>query len=150
LPPRTNQIHLSWSGRRRSGDARCCRFGLRQGAGGDAFNGVYDGRPAIVAHVYGTEPVPTSFTLRFVPSEGSGELGTTLKASLADVTGEAGYITELSLDLGATRGARSYLSAGCPAPEGFGSATFDFVRATFDFGNTRLTSTLARSCKVRR
>jgi hypothetical protein len=30
-----------------------------------AFNGRYRGHPAILAHVFGTEPVPTSFTLPF-------------------------------------------------------------------------------------
>ena len=38
-----------------------------------AFNGVLHGRPAILAHVYGTEPVPTSFTLPFAlePAKGT-------------------------------------------------------------------------------
>ena len=114
-----------------------------------AFNGVYKGHPAVLAHVYGTEPVPTSFTLPFVLTERKGELGTVLTASLVGVTGKAGYITELSLDLGAAKGGKSYLSAGCPAPEGFGSATFAFAKATFDFGKTNLVSTLTRNCKVR-
>lgn len=114
-----------------------------------AFNGVYEGHPAVLAHVYGTEPVPTSFTLPFVITKRKGELGTVLTASLAGVTGEAGYITGLSLDLGATSGSKSYLTASCPAPKGFGSATFTFAKASFDFGKTDLVSTLTRNCKVR-
>jgi hypothetical protein len=117
-----------------------------------AFNGIYEGRPAILAHVYGTEPVPTSFTLPFVITKRKGELGTVLTASLAEATGKAGYITGLSLDLGRTpgsgKGERSYLSAGCPAPKGFGAATFTFAKASFDFGGARLTSTLTRNCKA--
>jgi hypothetical protein len=116
-----------------------------------AFNGTYDGHPAILAHVYGTEPVPTSFTLPFVITTHKGELGTVLTASLAEATGSAGYITELSLDLGNTSatGKTPYLSAGCPAPKGFGSATFPFAKATLDFGKVKLESTLTRNCQVR-
>src|SRR5262249_14173508 len=114
-----------------------------------AFNGVYEGHPAILAHVYGEEPVPTSFTLPFVLSERKGELGTVLTASLATVIGKAGYITELSLNLGATKGSKSYLTAGCPAPKGFGGATFTFAKATFDFGKSKIVSALERNCMVR-
>jgi hypothetical protein len=115
-----------------------------------AFNGVYEGHPAILAHVYGTEPVPTSFTLPFVMTRRKGELGTVLTASLAELTGKAGYITGLSLDLGAAKGSKSYLSASCPAPSGFGSATFAFAKATFDFGRADLVSTLTRNCQVKK
>jgi hypothetical protein len=116
-----------------------------------AFNGRYQGRPAILAHVYGTEPVPTSFTLPFVISARKGELGTVLTASLAEATGNAGYITELSLDLDGSSGsgATPYLRASCPAPQGFGGASFKFAKATFDFGDRTLESTLTRNCQVR-
>jgi hypothetical protein len=114
-----------------------------------AFNGVYEGRPAILAHVYGTEPVPTSFTLPFVMSRREGEMGTVLTASLTEATGDAGYITKLSLDLGASKGSKSYLSAGCPAPNGIDSVTFAFAKATFQFKQGNIVSTLARNCKVR-
>ena len=114
-----------------------------------AFNGRYQGHPAILAHVYGTEPVPTSFTLPFVITQRKGELGTVLSASLSKVTGDAGYITALSLNLGRTIGKRTYLSASCPAPKGFGSASFPFAKASFDFGKSRLSSTLTRTCKAR-
>jgi hypothetical protein len=118
-----------------------------------AFNGVYEGHPAILAHVYGTEPVPTSFTLPFEITEGKGELGTVLTASLAEATGKGGYITGLSLNLGGAsisgKGRRNYLTADCPAAEGFGGAVFPFARASFEFGSGKITSTLIRNCKVR-
>jgi hypothetical protein len=115
-----------------------------------AFNGRYDGKPAILAHVYGEEPVPTSFTLPFVMTTRKGELGTVLTASLANVTGKAGYITEISLALGGGTGpAAKFITAGCPAPKGFGAANFPFAKATFDFSQASLGSTLTRSCKVR-
>jgi hypothetical protein len=120
-----------------------------------AFNSVLHGRPAILAHVYGTEPAPTSYTLPFELKRAAGGVyGTLLTASLPQVTSNSGYVTGLSMTLGRNfsyRGERrSYLSAGCPAPKGFPGATFPFARATFGFGGAEtLTSTLTRSCKVR-
>lgn len=118
-----------------------------------AFNGRFNGHPAILAHVYGTDPVPTSFTLPFVLSSAKGTFGTVLRASLAQATGRSGYITGLSLNLGRTVGRgserRGYLSADCPAPKGFGGAVFPFARAQFGFDKTKVTQTLSRSCKVR-
>jgi len=119
-----------------------------------AFNGVVDGRPAILAHVYGETPVPTSFTLVFELRPGKGTFGTLLRASLPEVTGDSGYITGISLNLAKTvrRGGkvRSYLSASCPAPKGFTRAVFPFAKTTLDFGNRKVDSTLTRDCKVRR
>lgn len=117
-----------------------------------AFNGRFHGHPAILAHVFGSDPVPTSFTLPFVLTHRKGRLGTLLTASLANATGTAGYITELSLHLRGRRGRHGtpYVSAGCPAPKRLGSAVFPFAKATFEFAKFKLGSTLTRSCKVRR
>jgi hypothetical protein len=119
-----------------------------------AFNGRLGGAPAILAHVYGTNPVPTSYTIPFVISQAKGTFGTVLAASLPKVTSEWGYVTGLSMTLGRSysyRGEkRSYLSAGCPAPKGFGGASFPFARAAFGFaGGRSVSSTLTRSCGVR-
>ncbi len=118
-----------------------------------AFNGRWHGHPAILAHVYGTDPVPTSFTLPFELTTAKGTFGTVLRAVLPAVTGKSGYITGISLSLGRTigsgKGRRSYLSAGCPAPSGFPGAVFPFARASFGFGDSNVTSTLTRNCKVR-
>jgi hypothetical protein len=120
-----------------------------------AFNGSFEGRPAILAHVYGTEPIPTSYTIPFTISSTQGTYGTVLSASLPQVTSEWGYVTEMQLTLGRNftyRGRRrSYLSAGCPAPKGFPGATFPFARASFAFGGAgTLKSTLIRNCKALR
>jgi len=110
-----------------------------------AFNGKLNGNAAIFAHVYGTDPVPTSYVLSFLVKRSQGTFGTILEASLAEVTGEWGYVTGVSLNLD-----RSYLSAGCPAPKGFPGTSFPLMRTSFDFaGGLSLTSTLNRSCKVR-
>jgi hypothetical protein len=119
-----------------------------------AFNGAYKGKPAILAHVYGTDPVPTSYTIPFVVSQAKGTYGTVLSASLPQVTSEWGYVTGLQMTLGRTFSfhgqRRSYLSAGCPAPKGFPGAVFPFARASFAFGGHKtLTSVLTRSCGVR-
>jgi hypothetical protein len=118
-----------------------------------AFNGRLHGKPAIFAHVYGTDPVPTSFTLPFTIDSTKGTFGTTLRSSLPAVTGNSGYITGISLKLGrdfSYHGRKhSYFSASCPAPKGFPGAVFPFARASFGFGKKTLTSTLTRNCKAR-
>lgn len=119
-----------------------------------AFNGTFNGAPAVLAHVYGTNPVPTSYTIPFAISPTKGTYGTVLSASLPQVTSDWGYVTGLQMTLGRTftyRGhKRSYLSAACPAPKGISLASFPFARARFDFGKRTVTSTLTRSCKVKR
>lgn len=119
-----------------------------------AFNSVIHGRPAILAHVYGTRPVPTSFTVPFELQSTQGTFGTVLRASLTPVTGSSGYITGISLNLGrnfSSHGKKhSYLSAGCPALKGFSGAVFPLARASFGFVGRTLTSTVTQNCKVRR
>lgn len=119
-----------------------------------AFNGTFEGRRAILAHVYGTEPVPTSFTLPFLVEPSKGTFGTVLRASLPEATGASGYVTGLSLTLGRTFRSHgevhSYLSASCPAPKGFPGATFPFAKASFRFPGRTVSATLTRGCKVRR
>ena len=120
-----------------------------------AFNGVWKGRPAILAHVYGTKPVPTSFTMPFVISKLSkGLYGTQLHATLPHFSGKWGYITGISLNLGATSNShghkRSYISAACRAPKGFGKASFSLTEAKLSFeGHGPVSQTLQRSCGVR-
>jgi len=109
-----------------------------------AFNGKLNGRPALFAHIYGTEPVPTSYVLPFLIERTRGTYGLVLRASLPKVTGRWGYVTGVSLNLQSR-----YLAAGCPAPKGFPGATFPLFRTSFGFaGGPSLSSTLTRSCKV--
>jgi hypothetical protein len=119
-----------------------------------AFAGREDGKPVILAHVYGTDPVPTSYTLPFVVRESGGTYGTVLTASLPQVTADWGFVTGIDLRLSRRftyRGRRrSYLSAGCPAPRGFPGAVFPLARATFVFARgIALASVLNRACKAR-
>lgn len=120
-----------------------------------AFNGVQGGKPVIFAHIYGTEPVPTSFTLPLRLSKATGTYGTVLTGSLPEVSSNIAFVTGISLELDRTfveRGERrGYVSAGCPAPKGFTGASFPLAKASFAFADGRtLTSILNRSCRVRK
>jgi hypothetical protein len=116
-----------------------------------AFNSRVHGRPAILAHVYGAQPAPVSFTLVFEVHKAKGRLGTVLAADFPDVTAGSGYVKGLSMTLGKTfsfHGRRhSYFSASCPAPKGFSKVSFPFARATLSFtGGKQVGQTLTRSC----
>lgn len=116
-----------------------------------AYNGTYEGRPAILAHVYGTQPAPTSYTLPFVIKRTAGTFGTSLTASLPQVTSKWGYVTGVELKLNPRGRARDFLTASCPAPAGFAAAVFPLARSSFTFaGGKTLGTTLTRSCKVKR
>ena len=119
----------------------------------DAFSGTYDGRPAILAHVFGTQPAPTSDTIPLLISRTNGTYRVQLSASLPHIDGEWGYVTGLSMTLGRTFSShgkrRSYPSATCPAPKGFPGAVFPFARASFAFPGKTLTSILTRTCRAR-
>lgn len=120
-----------------------------------AFNGHMHGRSVILAHIYGTLPLPTSFTLPFeIEHSRSGTYGLTLVAHLPQVAAEWGFVHGISLTLGRNfryHGNRhSYISAGCPAPPGFPGATFPLTRMAFDFeGGTKLRSVIVRNCHAR-
>jgi hypothetical protein len=119
----------------------------------DAFNGRFHGKPAILLHVYGTEPVPASYTLPLTIGHGHGAFGIVLRTSLAPTTPSAGHVTALSLRLGRTYSSgghrHSFLSASCPAPSGFTVASFPFVRARLGFVDRAVDVTVQRSCGVR-
>jgi hypothetical protein len=111
-----------------------------------AFNGTIGGRPAIFAHIYGTNPLPTSYVFAFRVKQSKGTYGTILQASLPRATGEWGYVTGISLRLNRNR----FVRAGCPAPKGFSKAVFPLVRTDFSFADgLRLTNILTRSCEAK-
>jgi hypothetical protein len=119
-----------------------------------AFNAVVDGREAILAHVYGVEPLPIARIIVFKIRRTHGTYGTILTGFLPASVNHYGYIKRISLSLHRDftyRGQRrSYLSAACAAPPGFKGALFPFARASMTFADNRtLASTLTRSCKVR-
>jgi hypothetical protein len=119
-----------------------------------AFNGKIDGKLAVLAHIYGREPLPTSYVLPFVlKRRARGPYAATFTAELPRIAAEWGYVSGISLTLRrrfhAAGRTRSYLSAGCPAPKGFASGHFSFARASFAFEDGRtLSSILTRRCRA--
>ncbi|HET9153681.1 MAG TPA: hypothetical protein VFN85_06170 [Solirubrobacterales bacterium] len=118
-----------------------------------AFNSVLHGRPAILAHVYGTKPAPASYTIPFEVRPAKGTYGFALVAAFPEFNAHQGYVSGLTLNLGRNftyRGKRqSYIAAGCPAPKGFSGAVFPFAQASFVFKSRTLTSTLIGHCRAR-
>jgi hypothetical protein len=120
-----------------------------------AFNTVIDGKRAILAHVYGREPVPNSRVFVFHIRKSRGTYGTILTAALPARLNRFGFLRKISLDLQRrfVHGGRvhSYLSAACGAPAGFTTGIFPFVRVGMTFSDgRRLASTLIRTCRVRK
>lgn len=120
-----------------------------------AFNSIVDGKRAILAHVYGTEPFPTTRIITFRIRKSQGTFGTVLAAALPASLNRHGYLKRIVLDLRREfvyRGRKhSYLSAACAAPSGFTTGIFPFVRVAMTFADGRkLASTLIRTCRVRK
>ena len=118
-----------------------------------AFNGREGSHPVILAHIFGTEPLSITRIMVFHLRHTNGGYGTVFSGTLPPEILHYGYVTAINLHLHRIftyRGtSHSYLSAACPAPAGFSSASFPFARGsmTFEDGRT-LTSTLTRSCRV--
>jgi hypothetical protein len=111
-----------------------------------AFNGTIGRKPAVFAHVYGTEPLSTSYVFAFRVRKTPGTFGTVLEASFPKATGDWGYITGISLNLFRSR----FMEAGCPAPTGFTKVAFPLVHTSFDFaGGLDIQSTLTRTCRAK-
>jgi len=120
-----------------------------------AFYGTRQGQPALLLHLYGTTPVRTTFVLPLkISRQPQGQFGTLLSARIPTLAGGLGSVTEIDLTVGRTytyRGQRrSFISASCAAPAGFGVGIFPLARGTFSFTDGRaLETTLARACRVR-
>ncbi len=119
-----------------------------------AFNGrMPNGSPAVLAHLFVPRPAPLAFLLAFRVERRHGTFGTRLVATVPKQTRQTAHITGFALRLHRTIEAegerRSYLSAGCPAPAGFGSATFPLLRASYAFvGEQTVSDTLVRTCRA--
>lgn len=120
-----------------------------------AFNAIVNGQRAILAHVYGSNPVPNSRILVFHIHNSGGTFRTILTASLPARLNHYGYLKKITLNLRRKfvyRGhVHSYLTAACAAPPGINIAAFPFVRVSMTFSDGRkLASTLTRTCRVRK
>ena len=120
-----------------------------------AFNGrLPGGRPAILVHLFTGRPAPLTFVLAFALGHAHGTFGTRLVATVPARTRATAHITSFALRLGRVFSVggerRDFLSAGCPAPEGFSGATFPLVRASYGFvGEKTVADTLVRTCRAR-
>lgn len=120
------------------------------------FNGVEGRGRTILAHVFETEPTPTTHVFSFAIHHDRGTFGTVLTAEIPAVLRhkENGRLRSIFLQLERRytyRGREhSYLSAACSAPAGFHGASFPFAKASMTFEDGRmLSSTLVRNCQVR-
>jgi len=120
-----------------------------------AFNSRLHGRPGILLHLYGSTPVRAAFVLPFeISHRNSGKYGAVFSTKIPELASGLGYVTEVEMKIGRTYSykgkRRSFLSASCAAPAGFGSASFTLAHATFTFSNgQRLSTGLSRDCSVR-
>lgn len=119
-----------------------------------AFNGRAHGRPAILLHIHGSNPVEATVVLTFKVEHPPGKFGTVLSAKIPRIASDLGYVTDLSLVFSRTYNykgkKRSFISARCAAPAGFPGALFTFAKGTFVFADgKRIVTTLARDCLVR-
>ena len=120
-----------------------------------AFNSTVGGRPVILGHVYGHNPVPSTGVVIFqIEHPRQGAFGTVLKGSLPAVLTRWGYLKRIRLSLHRNYvyggRPRTYLSAPCRAPRGLGRASFRFAFASLLFDDGReLSAKLTRTCRVR-
>jgi hypothetical protein len=119
------------------------------------FNGEVAGKPVLFGQIYSPRPFATSFVITFEVSElRKGAYGTVLSATLPKALRSWGNLTAIEMKLSRRYGfkgkQRSYISAGCPAPKGFGLASFRLAKTEFSFlGGKELESTVVGDCRVR-
>lgn len=119
------------------------------------FNGRSGSQPLVLAHIFTSNPFPSSFVVSFAVSRvAHGTYGTTLTASLPQALGDWGYVDRIKLNLKreyqASGRRLSYFNASCPAPAGTNQAGFPLARSTFYFeGRKPLRTTVTKACGVR-
>lgn len=119
------------------------------------FNGRKHGHPAILAHIYTSNPFATSFVIVFVIRHlRHGTYGTQLSASLPQALGTWGFVDRIKLTLkrkyrlGGKQ--RSYFNAGCPAPKGFRVTSFPLAKVSFSFAQGKqISTTVTKTCAVK-
>jgi DNA-binding beta-propeller fold protein YncE len=119
------------------------------------FNGVRQGKPVLYGQIYSPHPFASSFVIVFsVHRISHGAYGTSLNGDLPRALGNWGYLTAIQMRLSRRYHYKgkphSFLSAGCPAPTGFGEVPFLLARTSFSFAvSGKLSVILTRTCGVR-
>ncbi len=111
------------------------------------------GKHRLLAQVYGRKP-PSAFVLTFKIVKQKGAFGHLIRTTLPKPAQKWAYVTHFDMKLRRTyvyKGQRhSFISAACPAPEGFPGTLFPFAHGKFTFdGGRTVSETLLRDCKVR-
>jgi hypothetical protein len=120
------------------------------------FKGAKAGKAVLFGQIYASYPFAASFVIVFkLSKEAKGAYATTLTATLPANLRAWGNLTEVKMRLARNYSykgqRRSFLSAACPAPKGFGAAPFPLARASFTFnGAPQVSQVLSETCKVRR
>lgn len=120
-----------------------------------AFNGIDDGKRALLLHLYTGAPVEFTFVVPLKIENRPGEkFSTVLAAKLPTLAGGSATVTKIELEVGRNytyRGKRrSFLSAACAAPPGFTAGIFAFARGSFRFSDGKAVRVnLTRDCRVR-
>lgn len=118
------------------------------------FNGTRAGKPVLFAHIFTTQPFPSSFVVTFaIKRIDDGPYGTELSTSLPQALGNWGFVDRIKMTLRRKYRYRgelhSYLNAGCPAPKGVRAVVFPLALATFSFAHReQLAATVTRPCGV--
>ncbi|MDX6634895.1 MAG: hypothetical protein QOF06_1098 [Solirubrobacterales bacterium] len=120
------------------------------------FNGRQNGKPALFAHIYTTDPFNTSFVIPFaIERIRGGQFGTQLTASFPKALGEWGFVDRIKLTLkkkfrvGGKQ--RSFFNASCPAPAGSSVTSFQLANATFSFDERKpIAIGIVKNCGVKK
>lgn len=111
------------------------------------------GKRRLLAQVYGIKP-PSAFVLTFKILKQKGTFGNLIRTNLPKPARDWAYVTHFDMKLRRTyvyKGKRrSFISAACPAANGFPGTLYPFARGNFGFADGRtISETLVRDCKVR-
>jgi hypothetical protein len=118
------------------------------------FNGKRKGKPALLSHIYTSNPFNASFVIAFsIRKISKGPYGTELKAAFPDALGSWGYVDRIKLTLKRKytfKGRQlSYFNAGCPAPGNAKRTVFPLAFVTFAFaGRPDMSAAVQKSCGV--
>jgi hypothetical protein len=119
------------------------------------FNGLQGKKPVLYGQIYSPRPFANSFVITFELKDiAKGKYGTSLTTTLPASLRSWGSLTEVQMRLSRKFGfegkRRSFLSAGCPAPQGFNKTPFPLARTSFAFvGGLQQSTTLTRICKAK-
>ena len=117
------------------------------------FNSRQGGKPVLYGHIYSSKPFATSFVIVFeIQRLDKGAYGTALNAPLPKAMDAWGRLTglQMSLERRYYKGEpRSFVSAGCPAPQGFNLTSFKLARTAFSFADGKeLSAVISDTCRA--